>query len=1455
ETSRKLSAFGTFDATIELSEAAALGTYTVTATSSKASGGSQPPDDSPTGHPSLTCSGEFLVQQYQLEKMRLKLQTDRTIYFRGENVQLEMTAEYYWGQPVVGKSVRYQLPDGTSLVQLTDAQGKLKVAFDTTPLTPGRVLKFAAEIEGENVKANAAARLAEVGYGIAVRSSEPVVLSGQPFDVTLKTAGPDGKPLAAELSLTVLRRQVVKPDPVLSGIPWVELPTQAAGEVTVLERQAATVATTGEVAVALTLEQGGEYVLRATGKDRFGQVVTGQSQVTISDAEDQVKLRFFADNSTLMVGHKAAVRLHSRLDGPLALLTFEGEEILDYRLIGLKRDFNPIELQVDHEHFPNFTIAAAAIDGRELRTTTKSFTVKRELKLVLKSDKDAYQPGQPAKVSVTVTDQLDRPVKAELSLALVDEALLALFPDRTPNMRDFFQADAQRHAEFRVGSSCGFAYAGITRPVPKAFLDESERLVRQTEELKKLAELNQEAAHPTAPHPDPGGLVAGNGAAAPADAKGKASGGRGGRVSGAKPESARRPAVGTGKVALGRETQSLQMTVTPRVVIQEEEEFEEAAVAEQPRQELPDAGFWTPAVVTDEQGQAVVTMPLPPSTTQWRIISRGCTVETLVGEGTANLVTRKEFFIQIKSPAMLQEGDKIQVLARLHNLGQFAGDAKVNLRLFDTDQQQLAVFSKPLAVQPQSVAEVLFDAVEVPAVPRVRLEVSATAGQASDAVTRTLAVQPWGLEYAGHAGGTASGDAQVVVELPPDLDYKSRWMTVSVAPALQRRVIEMALSALPLSDHLAKGGSATLLPPPRWAAMPGADLLAVVSAVEYAKAVQPPVTGEKTGQVPRAPDRSQPADLDRKPGQAPIIHDRNQSRFPEADYRRLLDRARSLAAAVVSSQQPDGGWCWTGTKGSDWGASAISFWALASARQQGIAVHEESFNKAKAYLQGLMAKLAANDNDGKAVVLHALSTAQAADFANVNRLYRERNELSPPALAYTALALANLNRPEIAKEVLAVLESKAKPHAADGRQMTRWDGSSAQPWLSDDLETTAVALLALARVTPESPKAAAAAQYLLNRYGCYGFHSAKAQGPAVAALSAWFGKAKFATSQYKLQVLVNDKPLQTIEVQGDQSSVLLAVPADAIVAGRNRVDFRMNGRGEYAYAATIRGFSAKLADFGVWPQYYHRQRSLYHADLEYRGRPLGAGSSSPVRTAEIGQRLKVHLAMHTAGQVEDVNSYRVLEEHLPAGTVLVEGSLTGDFSHYEATPTRIMMYFPPGKHIYGMDYQLAAYSTGTYRILPPVVRDATRPTWMRVGPASELNVLPPGQASHDPYVWNASERFLLGKALFEDGIFAEALLHLTELQQLDKSFNERDAARMLLWIYTTEGFYDARQIVKVFESLRERHPDLVIPFDRILVVGKAYRDIGEFERAWFVFRATIDASYVNDSNVSAVLQD
>jgi tetratricopeptide (TPR) repeat protein len=120
---------------------------------------------------------------------------------------------------------------------------------------------------------------------------------------------------------------------------------------------------------------------------------------------------------------------------------------------------------------------------------------------------------------------------------------------------------------------------------------------------------------------------------------------------------------------------------------------------------------------------------------------------------------------------------------------------------------------------------------------------------------------------------------------------------------------------------------------------------------------------------------------------------------------------------------------------------------------------------------------------------------------------------------------------------------------------------------------------------------------------------------------------------------------------------------------------------------------------------------------------------------------------------------------------------------------------------------------------------------------------------------NKAELYQLGRLYFEDGLYEQALIHLTRLFERDHDYNEQDLARMLLWIHTTEAYYEAPIVVEMFEILRERYPSLEIPFDKILVVGRAYRDIGEFERALLVYQATINASFISDSNVSAELED
>ncbi len=96
------------------------------------------------------------------------------------------------------------------------------------------------------------------------------------------------------------------------------------------------------------------------------------------------------------------------------------------------------------------------------------FRVERELKVTVTPLKDVYAPGATGKVRIKAVDQLGHPVRAELSLALVDEALFALFPDRTPKILEFFQKGAVRFTDFRVVGTSGFRYVGRTRAVVKA---------------------------------------------------------------------------------------------------------------------------------------------------------------------------------------------------------------------------------------------------------------------------------------------------------------------------------------------------------------------------------------------------------------------------------------------------------------------------------------------------------------------------------------------------------------------------------------------------------------------------------------------------------------------------------------------------------------------------------------------------------------------------------------------------------------------------------------------------------------------------------------------------------------------------------------------------------------------------------------------------------------------------
>ena len=75
---------------------------------------------------------------------------------------------------------------------------------------------------------------------------------------------------------------------------------------------------------------------------------------------------------------------------------------------------------------------------------------------------------------------------------------------------------------------------------------------------------------------------------------------------------------------------------------------------------------------------------------------------------------------------------------------------------------------------------------------------------------------------------------------------------------------------------------------------------------------------------------------------------------------------------------------------------------------------------------------------------------------------------------------------------------------------------------------------------------------------------------------------------------------------------------------------------------------------------------------------------------------------------------------------------------------------------------------------------------------------------------------------------------------------------MLLDIHLEIG--PPAKIVHYFEIIKEKWPNEEIPFAKIVKVGAAYHEMGEYERSYLVFRATVESNFARESEVAGFLQ-
>lgn len=458
EKTLKTTAFGSLADSFTINPEAGLGTYQITATIG---------DE--------TYENTIQVEEYRKPEYSVSVKTDRDAYINGDTITATIRANYFFGGAVAGAQMRWTLYQndyyfywaggdldfGNIAEQRFWGFGKEVSSGDATLNANGEfTLKLPANISQEersqvytieatvtdeaNQPQSAVARaiVHRGDFYIGMKPTNYVADKGKEARLDVQTLDTNGKALgrvAVSYAINLINwncnrrtddkgRRIWKCDEVKTEIQRGDLTTDA----------------NGKYQLAFTPPRGGSYRVDAQGRDARGNRVMGQTWLWVSDRTQFLAWRFdnndrielVLDKKEYKIGDTAKALIQSPYEKATALVTLERGKIISKRLVPLDSNSATIEIPITNEQFPNVYVGVVLIPQGGMPDGIPTFKMGLEnikvvsdaknLNVSVAAAKEKYSPQDKAAFNIRTTDSTGNPVSAEVSLSVVDKAVLAL---------------------------------------------------------------------------------------------------------------------------------------------------------------------------------------------------------------------------------------------------------------------------------------------------------------------------------------------------------------------------------------------------------------------------------------------------------------------------------------------------------------------------------------------------------------------------------------------------------------------------------------------------------------------------------------------------------------------------------------------------------------------------------------------------------------------------------------------------------------------------------------------------------------------------------------------------------------------------------------------------------------------------------------------------------------------
>lgn len=476
-----LTDLGTFHGEVTLSSEASTGSYWIRLV--------MPRD----GEDEYTVeSASFLVAEYRKPEFEVKVAAEKEAYNNGEEIVVDVDASYFFGAPLKEAPARWRLtsreyifrdPDNPWFVFTdydlvyrgdpyyfptdepradgeaeTDSDGHLTLRLPADVSTDPVSQVFTVEVtvtdeNNQEVSSRTEVIVHKGAFYIGLKPRSYVSRAGEAASVDILTLDSE-RNVAPNVSMTVSvyeRKWVsVKEEDAEGEYYW-----RSESEDTFVETLGARTGEDGEGSVTFVPAKSGHYRLVAEAVDASGNSVRSATYVWVSGADyipwrmdtgDRIEL--VSDKKKYAPGETAQILVAAPFEQSQGLITIERGRIIDHRAADFPSNSTIIEVPITSAHIPNIYVSVALFKPPTPSNSVASFkmgyvelevsTDEKVIEVSIEPNEERFKPRDEVTYTIETTGVDGRPLPAEVSLALVDAAVLSLADESTPKPLEAF---------------------------------------------------------------------------------------------------------------------------------------------------------------------------------------------------------------------------------------------------------------------------------------------------------------------------------------------------------------------------------------------------------------------------------------------------------------------------------------------------------------------------------------------------------------------------------------------------------------------------------------------------------------------------------------------------------------------------------------------------------------------------------------------------------------------------------------------------------------------------------------------------------------------------------------------------------------------------------------------------------------------------------------------------------